>query len=123
MIVNKVNKVSKITKWEVIKFQLVTYCFMHNLTITDSDLECATLLGYLNGQDLTNFCNLASLEKKIFKSPQTVRNCVSKMEKLNLILRDSTNKRKIILNPVLDIQNQGNILLDYKFIYIGTEEV
>jgi hypothetical protein len=91
--------------------------------MSESDLNCLTLLSFNEPIELTNFCLDASAEEDwIFKSPQTVRNCINKAEKNNLVIKDTDNKKLIMLNPNLMIQTKGSILLDYKFLGNDTEE-
>jgi hypothetical protein len=52
----------------------------------------------------------------IFKSPQTVRNAVNKAMKTMLVIKDDVDKKLIRLNPTLQVQTEGDILLDYKFL-------
>ena len=92
--------------------------------MSESDLNCLTLLSFNEPIELTHFCYDASAEEDwIFKSPQTVRNSVNKAEKNGLVVRDPNNKKQILLNPNLQIQTEGTILLDYKFLGNDTEEV
>jgi len=103
-------------KWDVVKFQILTHCYINRITMSDSDLNCLTLLSFNQPIELTNFCYDASSEEEwIFKTPQTVRNCINKAEKNGLVLKDKDNKKIISINPELKIQTEGNILLDYKF--------
>ena len=91
--------------------------------MSESDLNCLTLLSFNEPIELTSFCYDASAEEEwIFKSPQTVRNCVNKAEKNGLIVKDAKNKKIIMINPNLKIQTEGNILLDYKFLGNDTQE-
>ena len=116
-LVNQVQKRVKMSKWEVVKFQILTHCYINKITLSNSDLDCLTLLSFNEPIELTNFCYDASSEEEpIFKSSQTVRNSLNKSEKNNLILKDESNKKLIKLNPNLKIQTQGIILLDYKFL-------
>lgn len=116
-LVNQVQKRVKMSKWEVVKFQILTHCYINKITLSNSDLDCLTLLSFNEPIELTNFCYDASSEEEpIFKSSQTVRNSLNKSEKNNLIIKDELNKKLIKLNPNLKIQTQGIILLDYKFL-------
>jgi hypothetical protein len=91
--------------------------------MSDSDLDCLTLLSFNQPIELSNFCYDASSEEEwIFKSPQTVRNSINKSEKTGLIVKDSNNKKIIMLNPTLKIQIEGTILLDFKFLGNDTEK-
>lgn len=115
-LVNQVQKRVKMPKWDVVKFQILTHCYINRITMSDSDLNCLTLLSFNQPIELTNFCYDASSEEEwIFKTPQTVRNCINKAEKNGLVIKDKDNKKIISLNPNLKIQTVGNILLDYKF--------
>jgi hypothetical protein len=116
-LVNQVQKRVKMSQWEVVKFQILTHCYINKITLSNSDLDCLTLLSFNEPIELTNFCYDASSEEEpIFKSSQTVRNSLNKSEKNNLIIKDESNKKLIKLNPNLKIQTQGIILLDYKFL-------
>lgn len=122
-LVNQVQKKVKMSKWDVVKFQILTHCYINKITMSESDLDCLTLLSFNEPIELTNFCLDASAEEDwIFKSPQTVRNSVNKAEKNKLVIKDLINKKLIKLNPSLLIQTNGTILLDYKFLAHDTEE-
>ena len=64
-IVNKVEKRIKVDRNDVIKYQIVTYCFMNNIQISSSDLKCLLELAKVSSMDLTDFCTTIS-EKKIY---------------------------------------------------------
>jgi len=116
-IVNQVQKRVRMPKWDVVKFQILTHCYVNRINLSDSDLNCLTLLSFNEPIELTHFCYDASSEEEpIFKSPQTVRNCINKAEKTNLVVKDEENKKLIRINPSLKIQTTGTILLDYKFL-------
>jgi hypothetical protein len=122
-LVNQVQKRVKMPKWNVVKFQILTHCYINNILVSESDLNCLTLLSFNQPVELTNFCYDASSEEDwIFKSPQTVRNAINKAEKNGLVIKDTANKKLILLNPILKIQTEGTILLDYKFLGDDTKE-
>lgn len=113
-LVNQVQKKVIMSKKDVIKFQIVTHCYINKIALSDSDFECLTLLSTIGPLELSSFCFEAS-DNAIFKSEQTVRNCINKCEKHGLVSKDAANKKIIMINPDLKIQVEGNILLDYKF--------
>lgn len=115
-IINQVQKKVIMSKKDVIKYQILTHCYINRVTVSESDLECLTLLSTIGPIELSHFCYEASDEYNIFKSEQTVRNCVNKCEKNKLIIKDASNKKIISINPEMKIQAQGDILLDYKFL-------
>ncbi len=115
-IVNQVQKKVVMSKNDIIKFQILTHCYINHISLSDSDLECLTLLSLIGPIELTGFCYEASDEHAIFKSEQTVRNCINKCEKFALVAKDPKNKKIVMVNPNLQIQTDGSILLDYKFL-------
>jgi hypothetical protein len=122
-LVNQVQKRVKMPKWNIVKYQILTHCYINNITVSNSDLDCLTLLSFNQPIELTHFCYDASAEEEwIFKTPQTVRNCINKAEKNNLVVKDSGNKKIIMLNPELKVQTEGTILLDFKFLANDTQE-
>lgn len=119
-VVTQVEKRVKMSKWDAVKFQIVTHCYINRVTMSESDLNCLTLLSFNQPIGLNDFCYDASSEESwIFKSPQTVRNCINKAEKNKLVIK---NKKLISLNPDLKIQTEGTLLLDYKFLGYDTKE-
>jgi len=115
-LVNQVQKRVMMSKNDVIKFQILTHCYINRITMSESDLECLTLLSLLGPIELSHFCYEASDEHKIFKSEQTVRNCINKCEKNNLVSKDPSNKKVVFIDPALKVQTEGDILLDFKFL-------
>ena len=112
-IVNKVQKSGYMDLWNIVKFQINLHCNLNNIIISDSDIECLTLLAINGESELTAFCNAAcemdernrdntlSYEKEIFKTPQSVRNSINKIENIGLINKRGKSKKKIsIINDL-----------------------
>jgi|694.fasta_scaffold23978_10 hypothetical protein len=118
---NQVEKRMKLTTWQSVKYQLLTHCYLYNIQVSDADLDCLTFLALEGEQELTSFC-LKAFNKKIFSSTQSVRNCLTKSEKKNLIKKEGKNKKKIYIHPNIKVVAQGNILLDFKFLSVATKE-
>jgi hypothetical protein len=47
---------------------------------------------------------------------------LTKQRKMDLVIKDTENKKTVKLNPSMKIQTEGTILLDYKFLGDGTKE-
>jgi hypothetical protein len=47
---------------------------------------------------------------------------LTKAEKKNLIKKEGKNKKKIYINPELKVHARGNILLDFKFLSVETNQ-
>jgi len=120
-LVNQVDKKMKMSKWDIVKYQILTHCYINKISVSEADLNCLTYLAIEGDQELTNFCNKAHT-KDIFSSIQSVRNCLTKAEKKNLIKKEGKNKKKIFINPDIKVFCIGNILLDFKFLSIETQE-
>lgn len=115
-IVKRVQKKVIMSTKDVIKFQFITHCYLNKITVSNSDLECLTLLSSTGPLEISHFCYDAAEDQKIFKSQQTVRNCINKCIKFKLVVKDSKNKKVIYINPKLNIETLGSIFLDYKFL-------
>ena len=134
--VNLVNKQVQFMLDEIIKFQLITHCYINNITLTELDLDCLVHLGKSGTTELTEFCNFIAdkrcedkiknwipnpsepKKRKPEASPQTIRNVLIKLEKEKLLIKSGQGRKKITLNPDLKVQIKGNILLNYKFLHI-----
>jgi hypothetical protein len=120
-IVSQVRKNVKMDLWNIVKFQLAVHCHLKQLNVSDLDLNCITFLALSGETELTEFCDRAT-KNKIFSSPQSVRNAVTKAEKRELLVKNGKNKKTILINPALNIQIEGNILLDYKILRVEATE-
>ena len=120
-IVNQVDKRVKMNKWDIVKYQILTYCYINKINVSEADLNCLTYLALEGDQELTSFC-IKAHSKNIFSSTQSVRNCLTKAEKKDLIRKEGKNKKKIYINPEIKIFSKGNILLDFKFLSVETQE-
>jgi hypothetical protein len=120
-IVNQVEKKVRMNKWEIVKYQILTYCHLNKISVSEADLNCLTYLALEGDQELTSFCNKAHI-KDIFSSVQSVRNCLTKAEKKNLIKKEGKNKKKIFIHPDMTVYSKGNVLLDFKFLSVETTE-
>lgn len=122
MEVNKVYKKAVITKWEVVYYQLLSYCFFNKIQVSEADLNCMVLFCLEYDGDISGFC-IKVCENEIFQTPQSVRNCLNKMVKKKLILRDKKNKKNThMINPEMGVVYEGNILLNYNFLAVETNK-
>jgi len=127
-VVNQVQKSGHMSLWDIVKFQVTLHCHLNNLIISESDLECLTLLAINGESELTSFCNAAceiderdkdlilKHDREIFKTPQSVRNSINKIERIGLIKKKGKSKKKISVNPLMQLQAEGNIFVEVKFL-------
>ncbi len=120
-LVNKVDLKLKVDIDTSIMYQILTYCFFNSILITNSDLKFLMYLSKNNKMELTKFC-LLLVNNNIFKSPQSARNAITKAEKKNLLIKKGSNKKTISINPEINVQNSGLVLLDYKILGNETKE-
>lgn len=120
-IVNQVAKKVVLPRWDIVQFQIVVHCYLNSILVSAADLVCLTHLCVDQEAELTEFCNKIT-DLDIFKSPQSTRNALSKAEKKGLIIKMGKSKKKIAIHPSVNIQTEGNILLDYKFAHIEPKE-
>lgn len=119
-LVNQVDKRVQLNQWDIVKYQILTHCYLNKIIVSDAELNCLTYLASEGDQELTAFCSKAHI-KKIFSSVQSVRNCLTKAEKKNLIRKEGKNKKKIFINPEIKVQTNGTILLDFKFLSLESQ--
>jgi|TARA_R110000744_G_scaffold269909_1_gene383199 hypothetical protein len=120
-IVNKVDLKHQVDIDVSIKYQIVTYCFFNNILISNSDLRFLNELAKSKDIEMTKFCD-ETVSKQIFKSSQSARNAITKAEKKNLIIKKRHNKKTISLNPDINVQASGVVLLDYKILGRESQE-
>ena len=122
MIVNQVSKKLKLDKDILVKYQLLTHCYLEGINVSNADLDCLTMLAFNEEIELTEFCNYVS-DEGVFKTPQSVRNAVIKFERKGMIEKNGKGRKLIKLSANLNIQVKGNVLLDYKFVSLEPQEV
>jgi len=120
-IVNKVNQKLKVDISQSIKYQILTYCFFSSIHINNSDLNLLAELASSGGIELSIFCKLIT-NKNIFKSEQSARNAINKIEKKKLLIKDGLNKKVIYINKDINVQSKGIVLLDIKILGSETKE-
>ena len=119
--VNIVEKKSRLSRSDSIKYQLITHCFIHKISLSNADIDILAYLALTGDVELSAFC-IKAHEQSIFGSAQTARNSINRSAKHNLITKTGKNKKVISVNPGLQIQSVGNILLDYKFLSVEPYE-
>lgn len=104
---------SKMSKEQIVRFQIVVYCHLHNVRLSPSDIDCLTMIGLTGKSDLSKVCRKL-VEKDIFSSDQSVRNSLTKLQDKGLLKKEGSKLKLVYLAEDMKIQNTGNILLDIK---------
>lgn len=127
-VVKKIQKSGHMDLWGIVRFQVHLHCHLNEVSISESDIESLTLLAINGESELTAFCNAAcepderdrdhtlKYEREIFKTPQSVRNSINKLKNLSLIEKKGKSKKRISLNESLQVQSDGNIFIEVKFL-------
>lgn len=116
-LVSQVEQKLTMNKFDIIKYQIFTYCYVFNIKISEADLNCLTSLAMDGDQELTSFCSKIC-DNSIFSSSQSARNSITKCEKKGLIIKEGKNKKKIFINPKMKIVSKGNIFLNLKILSV-----
>jgi len=107
-------------KWQIVKFQLLTHCYINHIELTPSELDSLTLLGLLGECKTATFCEEA-VDKGIFGNPQAARNCLMRISRKTELLKKTEGYNSTVnIHPVVKVQASGNIMLDFKFFSLGS---
>lgn len=120
--VNVVEKKVRVSVSDIIKYQLLTFCFFNGITLTKFDLDFLVELARAKVAELNTFCEKIGGIDKIFSSPQSARNAINKASIKKLVIKKGKNKKLLYINPEIKLQVEGNIMLDYKFLARDSEE-
>lgn len=120
MIVTKVSKKTKFTIKEGLEYQLLTFCFIKKLNISLAERKALVELIINGSTPLKDFCKHIT-DLNIFKSLQSTRNALSKLEKSGFIIKSGRSRKSIEINPDCGIINKAVVLLDFQFLSHGTD--
>ena len=133
-----VEKVVYMSHPDIIRYQLMVYCFTKRIKLSKCDLDCLTLLGMLGETELADFCSDERVsdekirheqwykddykdkgkKKGLFGSAQSARNFLNRQEEMGLIVKEGKGRKKIQLNPDLEVHCDGSMVINYKMAYI-----
>ena len=121
LVFNEVRKKIRMALWDIIRFQITVHCHINKIQLSEQEIDCMSLLAAHGNTELTHFCTEA-IKQGISGSTQSIRNALAKIEKKGLIVKTGKSKKRISINPNMNIQIKGNILLDYKVYTIDPSE-
>jgi hypothetical protein len=117
----KVVKTAKLSRRDIIRLQIMTHCELQGIILSPAELDCLTYLAEEGEVSLIDFCNQIS-DKEIFKNPQTVRNTLNKAEKHSLVIKSGKGKKTVTIDPKLQVQTKGNIMLNFNFFSLEPQK-
>jgi predicted transcriptional regulator len=103
------KKVKVDSQFKMVKLQFLLHCYFTGINLSDADLDCLTTVA-INGYSKETIKKV--IDTKIFKSEQTVRNCIGKLTNLGLLVKVQRSGRQI--NPDLKIGIDDTIIMDAK---------
>lgn len=124
----KFNKVDKVVPnlglFDIIKYQLLTHCFLNSIVLSETELNCLSLLGVECSKKVEGKVRLSKFTAQaagagILGTATAVANCLSRIEHSRLFLKEGGGKKTLRLNPDLNIVYSGNILLQYKMVHVS----
>ena len=125
---------------DIIRYQLLTHCFVHHIILSHAEINCLMILGRSGGYELAEFCLLPEVSDEVLKaqkgtsynktqdkvgtfvSAQTVRNFLTKAQKYGLVNKEGSSRKQIKVDPKLQMICEGTIVLDYKIAHVATQE-
>jgi hypothetical protein len=116
-IINRVEHKGFLERPAIIKLQLLTHCFLRDISLSSHELDCLVLLAQDGEADLNVFCRYVE-RKELYASAQSARNTLNKLERAGLVQKSGKKNKKVSLNTTIPLQTKGNILLEYKFAHI-----
>ena len=116
MIVRKVDKKVRSNRDKVIMYQILTYCFFKDIKVSRTELELLTEVSKHNGIEINDLCQQLSV-KSIYRTKQSARNAITKVEKKTLIIKDGDiRKKRVWISEDIEVETHNTILLDMKVL-------
>ena len=109
VVVNKWTQTPIMDRESIIRFQILVYCHLAGIKMTELRLNCLTLIGMEGKVELSSF--LIRLAGNMFASPQSARNAIDGMQKDGLLIKGGVYRKEISLHPDMKIQTCGTILV------------
>ncbi len=97
----------------IIRLQILMYCHLTDKELTDTMLDCMTLIGVSGPVYQTDLMKKV-VQNGICSSGDYARNMLSDLSIAGLITKDGQYRKKVSLHPAMKIQSKGNILLEIK---------
>jgi len=112
-----VNKRVKCSRSEIIRYQIMQYCFIKNIILNYTELMLLSLLGELGECRVTFFCEEAA-KRGILSSPQSVQTALNKLQRVPILKKEGIGKKIIYLDPGANILTKGNIVVNITLMHI-----
>ena len=111
--VTTVDKLISMSLYDIIRFQLSTYCFLKEIKINPNELKTLSYLGVWGEMNISDFCQQVS-DEGVYGNPQTVRNFILKCVKDGYVVRYGKGRKLISLIESIELLSEGNIVINMK---------
>lgn len=98
---------------KIVRLQILMYCHLFDKELTDTMLDCMTLIGTTGHVYQTDLMK-RMVQNGICSSGDYARNMLSDLTIAGLIVKDGQYRKKVSLHPIMRVQTKGNILLEIK---------
>lgn len=116
-----VDRKVELEMFDIIRFQIHFYCFIHNIRIAPAQLDALAYLGMWGEMNISDFCQQIT-DIELFTHPQTVRNFVIKCTKDGFIVRKGLGNKNIELSDIFELQRTGTILINMKVYHVDKSQ-
>ena len=98
---------------DIIRFQIINYCFINDINLSPNQIRTLTLLGEWGEINISTFCQQIS-DLEIYSSAQTVRNFIIDSIKTGIVIRQGKGEKLISITKDVELLNSGNIIIHLK---------
>jgi len=117
MKVEVVEKQIPMELYDIIRFQLTTYCFLKNIRLSPAQMDTLAYLAMWGEMNISDFCEQV-VQNEIFTNPQTVRNFIIKCVKDEYVERKGFGNKLIVLSPIFDLLTVGSMVITLKLYHV-----
>lgn len=104
---------TQLNKFEIVKYQIMNYCFINKVRLGETELTCLALLGECGPILMTDFWKLV-VAKGVLKNPIGVNNILLRLHDKKLVVKQNSSKKTVEINPELNIHAEGDIVINLK---------
>lgn len=97
---------------EIVRLQLILYCFTKDIHLTPGDLSLLTHIA-VHGYDRKK-TPADLVEQRVFLHKQSVRNTRNKLLKTEFLLEPQ--KWEYVINPTLELETSGHVMVNFKAV-------
>lgn len=98
-------------KRDIIKLQVLLHCHLNKIHLNTNDLDYLSELAIKEETPLSEYCDWM-VSSGLCGSEGSARQIVDGLKEKKLVLKEGKNRKVVKLNPLMKIQNKGNIMVE-----------